>query len=401
MVDFAKIVKKAKERSGDLRDTGFVSPPRPPSAPAAHPPRPSAPPARAEREVSLPVEEPIRPREAAPAMKIEPLVAAAVTAAATPASAAPVAPEERAPASAPVIPTISAQEAQALYNAFLNLARRLFAKNVDYEKFDTRPVTSLVSQLVHAVQSGDELLPELATVYLLKDESSYLVQHAVNVAIISVALGHGLHYEADRLKELGIAALLHDIGMTQYEDMAHQPRLLLKKEMEQIKNHVLAGDKILKKMSPVLSEAILSAQYEIHERADGSGYPAGRRSLHEFAKIISLVDTFESMMHPRPFRPRYAITEVYKRIFDAKEKFDPSYIKALVDRLGFFPNGSFVQLNTKEVARVIAQNKKSPLRPMVRILFAENGRKLFEDEAKDVNLIKFPTLHVLTCFLQE
>jgi HD-GYP domain-containing protein (c-di-GMP phosphodiesterase class II) len=334
-----------------------------------------------------------------PAVVTPPPPVATAASVATPAPATPIVFEE--PAPAPVIPTISAEEARGLYNALLNLARRLFAKDVDYEKFDTRPVTSLVSQVVHAVETGDENLLELSTVYVLKDASSYLVQHAVNVAILSVVMGHGLRYETERLRELGIAAYLHDIGMTQYEDMASQPRLLLKKEMEQIKNHVLAGDKILKKMSPSLSEAILSAQYEIHERVDGSGYPAGRHGLNEYAKIISLVDAFESMMHPRPFRERYAITEVYKRIFDAKEKFDQSYIKVLVERLGFFPNGSFVQLNTKEVARVIAQNRKSPLRPVVRILFAENGRKLFDDETKDVDLLRFPTLHVLKCFLQE
>ncbi len=391
MVDFAKIVKKAKESEGHPVD---VRPPLP-ARPVPLPARPVAPPARDTR----PPEPPVVPLPAAPApVSVTPSPVASFSEAATVVASAPISEPEP---PAPSVPALTDQEARTIYDSLLHLARRIFSKDARHEAIDTRLVTGAITQVIGPMLAGDEKLLELATVHVLKDETSYLPQHAVNVCITSLAMGLGLHFDAARLTELGVAAFLHDIGMSAYEDMAHQPRALLKKEMDQVKNHVLAGDKILKKMSPALSETILTAQYEIHERVDGSGYPSGRRNIHEYAKIISLADTFESMVHPRPFRPRYAITEVYKKILEAKAKFDQAYIKVLVERLGFFPNGSYVQLNTKEVARVIGQNKRSPLRPLVRVLFAEDGRKLFDEESKDVNLTKYPTLHIVKCFLQE
>jgi hypothetical protein len=107
------------------------------------------------------------------------------------------------------------------------------------------------------------------------------------------------------------------------------------------------------------------------------------------------------MIHPRPFRPRYSIMDVYKRIFDVKNKYDQTFIKALVNAIGFFPNGTFVQLNTKEIGRVIAQNSKSPLRPVVRLVLNEGGEHFYEEEVKEINLVKFPTLHIIKCFLED
>ena len=76
-------------------------------------------------------------------------------------------------------------------------------------------------------------------------------------------------------------------------------------------------------------------------------------------------------------------------------------MKVMVDKLGFFPNGTYVQLNTKEVGRVIAQNTKSPLRPVVKIVHSVDGQKIEESSAKEVNLTKYPTIHIKKCFLER
>jgi len=292
-------------------------------------------------------------------------------------------------------------EALGLYDRMMELSRYFLDKDLDPEQANVRSLRSLVSEVACVVSSGDERLIELAVTYLLKDGDSYLPQHSVNATILSLAIGQGVGYGAEKLIELGLAAFLHDIGMAAYKDMANLPRPLTPREFEKVKEHVEVGHKMLQEINPELSEAVLSAQYEIHERMDGSGYPTGRRSIHEYAKIIALADSFESMIHPRPFRSRYSITDVYKRIFAAKQKYDPAFIKALIQRLGFFPNGSFIQLNTKEVGRVMVQNRHSPLRPVVQILFDEGGQRLYDEDIKDVNLMKYPTLHIVKCFLEE
>jgi HD-GYP domain-containing protein (c-di-GMP phosphodiesterase class II) len=293
------------------------------------------------------------------------------------------------------------EEAAGLYEKMLACAKRIFHKDVNFEEVDTKEIVSIVAEIAATVSSGDDKLIEMAVAYISPDETYYLFQHSVNVCLLSLEIGHGLNYDMGKLVELGIAAFLHDIGMTAYEDMTREPRKLTEREHDEIKKHVEMGNQILKRINHGIGEAVITAQYEIHERLDGSGYPVGKKSIHDYARIIALADGFESMIHPRSFRLRYSIMEVYKRIFDAKNKYDQNYIKVLVDRIGFFPTGTFVQLNTKEVGKVMRQNPKSPLRPAVKVLYSPDGVRLEDYEVKELNLLKFPTIHIKKCFLEE
>lgn len=293
------------------------------------------------------------------------------------------------------------QDTRVLYDDLFCLAKQLFSKDADYAAVDTKRIVSVVAEVIGAIAAGNEEIVELAITHILKDEQFYLFQHSVNVCILSVEIGFGLNYEMGRLVELGLAAFLHDIGMSQYEDVVQVARPLTPQELEEIKKHVEVGAEILKKIDLGLSDAILTAQREIHERIDGSGYPAGKKTLQDYARVIALADGFESMIHARPHRPKYSIMEAYKRIFDAKSKYDQVSIKALVDRIGFFPVGTWVQLNTKERAKVVRQNKKAPLRPIIRLEYGSDDHKLESHEIKEVNLVQYPTLHVKRCFLDE
>jgi HD-GYP domain-containing protein (c-di-GMP phosphodiesterase class II) len=401
MVEFAKILKRSKP------DDSRRAPVKPVEDKEPAGPLPAAPPA-----VPAPVLEPMSP---APVPSAAPAPAPAV--APVPASAAPAPSEEpdahremaarmqelEQPPVRPRAATVCAfvEDTTPLYEKLFCLARQVFAAETNPEQVDTNQVIGTVTEIAGAIVAGDERLVELALIPIQKEEDFYLFQHATNVCVISVVIGFGINYEMPRLIELGITAFLHDIGMKAYEDMSKLPRTLTPQEYEEIKKHVDAGDRILKKLRPGLGESIMAAQLEIHERMDGSGYPKGKRNIHEYARVIALADGFESMIHPRPFRPRYSINDVYKRILDSKSKFDQNLIKVLVDKIGFFPNGAFVQLNTMEIAKVLRQTPKSPLRPVVRIIVASDGVRLQEDETKEVNLAKYPTLHIKRCFLEE
>jgi len=435
VVEFSKIIKKVRRDGSESFREGTE-----PSRPRQEPAPPSVPKTRRSETRSGPRREPLRPesprREPPPeesvpifeeeesrktetsSRSVKPFFsqhrAGRISRPSIPQEAAPGDDTEAAPLRQPQkirratadLPeetrrSLPMSEALVLYDRMMELSRYFLDKDLEPEQADVRPLTSLVGEVAGLVSSGDERLIELAVTYLLKDGDSYLPQHSVNATILSLAIGQGVGYGAEKMVELGLAAFLHDIGMTAYKDTTNVSRPLTPREFEKVKEHVEVGQKMLQEINPALSEAVLSAQYEIHERMDGTGYPTGRRSIHEYAKIIALADSFESMIHPRPFRSRYSITDVYKRIFATKQRYDPAFIKALIDRLGFFPNGSFIQLNTKEVGRVMAQNRRSPLRPVVQILFDEGGQHLYDDDIKDVNLMKYPTLHIVKCFLEE
>ena len=110
---------------------------------------------------------------------------------------------------------------------------------------------------------------------------------------------------------------------------------------------------------------------------DSSGYP--RRLQGEqigvYAQVIGLSDVYEAMTHRRPYRPAFIPYEAMKTILQDRPRFDREVVKALIRRIGIFPAGSAVRLNTKEIAVVTAHNPRSPLRPVVNIIFDAQGRR--------------------------
>lgn len=209
-----------------------------------------------------------------------------------------------------------------------------------------------------------------------ENEVPYFYVNVVNVALFSMMLGIELQFKEERLVELGVAALLHDVGMSKID-----PAILTKKEKlsfdeyELIRQHPEQGKLILSSVEGV-SESILQAVKQEHERENGSGYPEGVRGdqIHEYAKIIGLADVFEAMTHHRDYRDPISANEAIMEVLTMKGRlFNDKYIKCFINTFTFYPVGSYVQLNTNEVGRVIQVDKKSPTRPTVELLIDRDG----------------------------
>ena len=404
MVEFSKIVKKNKKSEGPP-ETG----PAEAKIPAETEPRSSAPqvpPVSEEPAEDAVKEAQENPQQEFPRIDIKPLFTQKFhqRPQTTPSESEglgflPTSPMES-PAASVESPDANQQAVDA-YESLFGLARQIFRKDVTFESLDTKGITEIVTKAARVIAERNQKIIELAIAYVDRKSGSYLFQHSTNVCILSLMIGADLRYEPEKLSELGLSAFLHDIGMVYYEDMVEVPRKLTQKEFNEIKKHVEAGEAILKRMGAAIGETIIAVNGEIHERLDGSGYPQGKKVIHDFARIIALVDAFESMIHPRSYRPRYSTVDVYKRIVDSKEKFDQNLIRILIDNIGFFPNGSYVTLNTKETGLVIGQNPRSPLRPVIRIIYGVNGQQLTGDEVKLVDLAKLPTIHIKDCFLED
>jgi HD-GYP domain-containing protein (c-di-GMP phosphodiesterase class II) len=115
-----------------------------------------------------------------------------------------------------------------------------------------------------------------------------------------------------------------------------------------------------------------------HERMDGSGYPNGPLSedIHEFSYIIGIADIYDSLLHTRPYRDkRYSSYEAIKEIVTKeKRRFPASVLKSLVAYF-LFPVGSQVELNSREKAEVIDENRANPMRPVVKITHDKDDRQ--------------------------
>jgi HD-GYP domain-containing protein (c-di-GMP phosphodiesterase class II) len=251
-------------------------------------------------------------------------------------------------------------------------------------------------------QSGDRETAEEASSYLLQQavdspcSSTDVALHSVHVCIFAVKVGIGLGYSVTQLAELALGALLHDVGMLRVpRSILEKSEKLTAEEHGVIKQHPLYGYEILKAVEAPWHWLAQIALQE-HEREKGQGYPQGLTGdkIHPYAKVIGLVDVFDALTHTRSYRKILPPFEAVRMMIRLRaEEFSLPCIKALIEQISFFPVQSWVQLNSGEVGRVEHLNSRSPLRPIVSILYGPQRTAL--PSPKVVNLEQDSVLYIV------
>ena len=130
----------------------------------------------------------------------------------------------------------------------------------------------------------------------LKSHDNYTYSHSVNVAILSIVTGMAIGCDYAKLKNIGIGAMLHDIGKASIPvEILNKSGKLTAAEFELIKKHPELGykkSKLKLDIEPTARSIIL----QHHEKLDGTGYPGGRTSdtIHQFAKIVAIADIYDA-----------------------------------------------------------------------------------------------------------
>ena len=159
-------------------------------------------------------------------------------------------------------------------------------------------------------------------------------------------------------------------------------------EYAKIKKHPKTSLEILKSAQGEIAQDIIDAIMQEHERLDGSGYPQGLKDkqISELAQIIGLADLYEAMVHQRPYRNKFSPLETVKLILNNKSAFDCRIIKILIEKIGIFPIGVLVRLNTQEIGTVIKENPRLPLRPVVNVFYDAAGKQLKDHKLIDLSV---------------
>jgi HD-GYP domain-containing protein (c-di-GMP phosphodiesterase class II) len=227
-----------------------------------------------------------------------------------------------------------------------------------------------IGQFVNIATTDFDLLPLIVALKQSNDE--YLYDHCVNVALLSMAIAFQLGLHHGEITMIGLAGLLHDIGMLRVPPsvrLAQRP--LSDQERHEIRRHPLHTLDMLAGIRGVPSTVRFVA-YQVHERPDGSGYPRGRtyREIHKFAGIVSMADVFAAMTRPRPYRPAMGPYAAARSILfeGANAHFDRAMVRALLDTVSLFPIGSRVELSNGAAARVLRANPSLHTRPVVEEL---------------------------------
>ncbi|MEE9181511.1 MAG: HD domain-containing phosphohydrolase, partial [candidate division NC10 bacterium] len=199
----------------------------------------------------------------------------------------------------------------------------------------------------------------------------------------SMTLGESLGLDVTALRELGLGAVLHDVGKINIpETIIRAPRKLTEEEWEIIKRHPVDGVKILEKMG-VRSEIALRVTKEHHIDFDGRGYPrlGPEDQPHAYSMVVHVADTYDAMTTVRPYQgpadPNQAISRMKKL---AGTAFNPLTLDSFVDMLGIYPPGTAVRLTSAEIAVVTRPGTEDTSRPWVRIVQDQEGKAVDGDE---------------------
>ena len=316
---------------------------------------------------------------------------------------------------------IKAQAARKLgetFDAFAEISADFAGEEVDViedalqsdafrkQAADVDPFASLMIEVQRLVEDilNAETMDGMSSLMVHDD---YTFQHSVDVGIVSAMIGKRLDLEEERLRQLALGAMLHDVGKVFVSlDILCKPGKLTDAEFERIKVHPVLGWRLLR-ASAGANENLIAHHvcYQHHERQDGSGYPRGLRgsnriarsniakydpdTMHIVGEIGAVADVYEALIADRPYRPAHPPEKVRTILSEMSEiHLNSAILAKALEIIPTFPTGAEVEVVTgpftNHAGIVVHVDMEHLQRPVIRLLRDENGKRM---EPVEVDLL--------------
>ena len=221
----------------------------------------------------------------------------------------------------------------------------------------------------------------------MKERSSNLYEHTIMVTLLSVLVGKKLKLDEQRLYNLALGCLLHDIGL-RYITIPYEGRDLTTvepAEMFEYKKHTILGYSALQdeKWIPQISRKMILSH---HENMEGTGFPMKQKYKETECRIIQACDAFDCYISGMECK-RMSVQEALDIIIgNAGKKYDKAVVDNLVSTVAKYPVGTTVKTNVEERGVVISQTV-DPENPIIMILNT--------DECSERNLLLEENISIL------
>ncbi len=243
---------------------------------------------------------------------------------------------------------------------------------------------TLVEDIANSASRHPHALISLAR---LKNVDEYTYMHSVAVCGLMIALARQLNMNEERVREAGLAGLLHDIGKIAITNqILNKPGKLTDTEFAVMKTHPERGLRILQNSDSV-SPAVLDVCLHHHEKIDGTGYPHGLRGddISLLARMGAVSDVYDAITSDRPYKQGWLPAEAIRKMAEwSKGHFDDAVFQAFVKTVGIYPIGSLVRLTSGRLGVVIEQNADSLLTPRIKVFFSTKSRVQIAPEVVDL-----------------
>jgi len=244
--------------------------------------------------------------------------------------------------------------------------RKIFDAVKRKKELDTCMVKNIVKEILDNIDMSENAAISLGN---MENSKNDLCSHSLDVAVLSILTGISRQYNYNQLYDLGVGALLHDIGKLFTEGQKHT---------EEGFNFVRSYREF--------SAASNICVYSHHENVDGTGYPRSFKSeqIYEYAKIVALCNEYDNLTKTNSeMLPHEALEHICSNV---GKKFDEDVYHDFTKAIRCYPNGLPVTLNNGEKGIVIMQNKNFPQRPVIKLNY--------KGDKKYINLMETLTLFI-------
>lgn len=249
---------------------------------------------------------------------------------------------------------------------------RLFGDVRTGRCLDVAGSREVVDALLDSIMRNPDALLLLSTLHEVNEQAA---AHSVQVCTLSLAFGRHLGLATSTLAELGLGALLHDIGECRLpaELLARRDRFSAE-DHRLFQTHAAAGAAILRDTDEIPQSAVEVAAAH-HEHHSGGGYPHGLRGeeIPHFARIVSIVDMYDKLTGGGEGPRRLTAADALKSMYELRSRlFDGALVERFIECLGIYPVGSVVELETGEVGIVMGTHPEQRLAPKLLIVRGRN-----------------------------
>ena len=196
----------------------------------------------------------------------------------------------------------------------------------------TEKVQNLIQALVHKNQEllaeQEEIITSLSQ--MVESQSQETGMHVKRVSEYTKILCRNLGYNDDTVWEVGLAAMMHDVGKIMVpHEILEKPGKLTKEEFDIIKKHTTYGKKMLENSPGELMQLSADIAYEHHERYDGTGYDGIKgENIGIFSRCVSVADVFDALVSWRPYKDPWTPQEARNEILaQSGRQFDPLVVE--------------------------------------------------------------------------
>lgn len=240
-----------------------------------------------------------------------------------------------------------------------------------------------VNEILDEILSEPELVQNVCEI---RERKPDIYDHTLNLCSMSMLIALRMNIDRDDVRQLGTAALLHDLGLryttAKYENV--ELSSLSEEDQEEYKKHTVYGYSAISEMNWLTEQEKKMILFH-HENLAGLGYPLHSEQLSVLTQILAVCEIMDEMICGIGYKKR-KIWEVLSYLEEIKGKY---YYSEIIDTIcGFivkYPVGTKLLLDDGSVGIVVKQNDKNSEKPIVQII--KKGERTKDISMEAVTLI--------------